>query len=95
MLERHPHEEHLLEDMIVWPDNLDTEVWYYADVQEATNSHRYSMYHDEESDTKYEIWTELLEVRDWAALEQEWSEANSSKNPGEVISSKNTAIFKD
>jgi len=95
VLERHPHEEHLLEDMIVWPDNLDTEVWYYADVQEATNSHRYSMYHDEESDTKYEIWTELLEVRDWAALEQEWSEANSSKNPGEVVSSKNTAIFKD
>ena len=36
--------------------------------------------------TGYEIWTVLLQVRDWAALEREWSESNSSSNPGDVVS---------
>ena len=81
VLKRAPHKDHLLEDMIVWPDNLNEDVWYYADVQEATNSHEFHM----DKDDEYEIWTELLPVRDWVALEQEWSEANSSRNPGEVV----------
>ena len=34
---------------------------------------------------EHEIWTELLPVRDWVALEREWSEHNSSRNPGEVV----------
>ena len=29
------------------------------------------------------------------ALEQMWSDANSAYNPGEVVSSRNAAIFKD
>jgi hypothetical protein len=33
----------------------------------------------------FEVWTELLPVRDWVALEQMWSQANSSKNPGEIV----------
>ena len=38
-IDRHPHEDHLLDDMIVWPDNPET-AWYYEQVQEATNSPR-------------------------------------------------------
>ncbi len=62
-LERAAHKDYLLDDMIKWPDNADTNEWYYADVQEATNSHNYS------KNTSYEVWTELRAVRDWAALE--------------------------
>lgn len=94
VLERYPHKDHLLEDMIRWPDNLDTDAWYYADVQEATNSHSFDMLRDEE-DEPYEVWTELLPVRDWTALEREWSEYDSSRSPGEVVSSKDAALFKD
>ena len=93
VLERHPHKEHLLEDMIVWPDNMDETMWYYEDIQEATNSHVFDRLYDEDNQP-YEIWTELLPVRDWVALEQMWSDANSSYNPGEVVSSKNASIFK-
>lgn len=94
VLERYPHKDHLLEDMIRWPDNMDETMWYYADVQEATNSHNYNMHRDEKP-LPHEHWTALLPVRDWAALEREWSEYNSSRNPGEVVSSKGAAIFKN
>ena len=83
VLERHPDKDHLLADMIQWPDNMDTGKWYYADVQEATNSHDYDMEGTEAE--PYEVWTKLLPVRDWVALEQEWSDANSSENPGDVV----------
>lgn len=87
VLERYPDKDHLLEDMIVWPDNMDEDMWYYADMQEATNSHDYEMNRWTNGEP-YEIWKTLLEVRDWAALEREWSEYNSSHNPGEVVSSR-------
>ena len=83
VLERHPDKDHLLADMIQWPDNMDTGKWYYADVQEATNSHDYDMEGTEAE--PYEVWTKLLPVRDWVALEQEWSDSNSSENPGDVV----------
>ena len=57
--------------MITWADNT-ADKWYYADVQEATNSHIYLW-----DDFGYEIWDALLPVRDWAALEKEWSTANA------------------
>ena len=76
-LERKPHKAHLLADMIQWPDNMDQTTWYYADIQEATNSHEYYMTTREQGE-EYEIWTELLPMRDWPALEKEWSDANSS-----------------
>ncbi|MEE0748703.1 S-layer homology domain-containing protein, partial [Evtepia sp.] len=41
-IDRHPDADHLLDDMIVWPDNPET-AWYYEQVQEATNSHEYTM----------------------------------------------------
>ncbi len=82
-LGRYPSADHLMDGMITWPDNQNTSAWYYADVQEATNSH------DLESITVnnelMESWTELLPVRDWAALEREWSSNNSSENPGDVL----------
>ncbi len=94
VLERYPHKEHLLDDMIIWPDNQNVDAWYYADVQEATNSHTFDTKRDAD-DEPYEIWKEILPVRDWAALEKEWSEHNSSRNPGEVVSSKDASIYKD
>lgn len=80
LLERHPHKDKLLDGMIVWPDNADDSAWYYAEVQEATNSHAYEM------EDGVERWTELLPVRDWAAFEKEWSTAFSAGNPGDVVS---------
>ena len=75
-LGRAPHEDHLLpeEEMITWPDNL-YGAWYYADMQEATNSHDYDWIRV--SGERVEEWTEKLPERDWAALEQEWSSAYS------------------
>jgi len=75
-LKRHPDEDFLDEDMIVWPDNPEHK-WYYADVQEATNSHSYMLHI--KVDVTYETWYDVLPNRDWAALEKEWSKANSVK----------------
>ena len=82
-IDRHPHEDHLLADMIVWPDNPET-AWYYEQVQEATNSHEYTMNTDDEQNP-YEIWTNLLPNRDWSELEKEWSDANDGAGSGEVV----------
>ena len=83
VLKRAPHKDHLLDDMIKWPDNMDKSVWYYADVQEATNSHTYTM--SGMTDGVYEIWQKLRPVRDWEAFEKMWSTAHSAANPGEVV----------
>lgn len=92
VLERKPDKDNLLDIMVKWEDNSNTEAWYYADVQEATNSHNFELDTDENGD-EYEIWTELRPVRDWAALEKTWSDTNSADNPGEVISSDKNAVF--
>lgn len=82
-LNRHPDKNHLLPDMLRWPDNMDTTQWYYADMQEATNSHAYDWMTNHKED-----WTHLREVRDWAAFEKAWSTANSAHNPGEVVNNR-------
>ena len=82
-IERHPDADHLLDDMITWPDNPET-AWYYEQIQEATNSHEYTMNTDDEQNP-YEIWTELLPNRDWSELEKEWSDANDGAGSGEVV----------
>lgn len=43
MMHRLPEsEEDLLpQDMILWPDNMDKEAWYWLDIQEASNYHEY------------------------------------------------------
>ena len=83
-LRRTPHKDQLLtgKEMITWPDNMDKNKWYYAAVQEATNSHEYIR----GSISDYETWTKELPVRDWAAFERAWSDANAAANPGEVVS---------
>lgn len=81
VLERTPHKDHLLEKMIKWEDNMDVSAWYYAQIQEATNSHDYTRM----SDRNIEKWERLLPVRDWAAFEREWSNSKSATNPGEVV----------
>lgn len=82
-LGRAPHADYLLDDMITWPDNMDTSTWYYAAVQEATNSHDYE--NVEVDGQVFEQWTVLQPVRDWAALESEWAGVYDSENPGEVM----------
>ena len=71
-LGRAPHKDHLHDYMITWEDNMDTSKWYYAEVQEATNSHTY-----EWEVEGHENWLDILPVRDWAALEKRWSYAFS------------------
>ena len=82
-IDRHPDAEHFLDGMITWSDNHE-DAWYYEQVQEATNSHEYTMHTDDEQNP-YEIWTELLPVRDWAQLEKEWSDAHSGQSGGDVV----------
>ena len=74
VLFRTPDKDHLLPDMITWPDNNDTGKWYYADVQEATNSHDYERVDNKSPET----WTKINPPRDWDALEKELAQ----KYPG-------------
>ena len=53
----------LLEGMLIWPDNADTSAWYYIDVQEATNGHKY-----ERVTKPTEKWTALEVSRDWTQI---------------------------
>lgn len=67
VLQRIPQsKDDLLADMVIWPDNADTEKWYYRMVQEATNSHYYAR-----KQNGYEYWIALREAPDWAAYEKQ------------------------
>ena len=83
-LGRKPETDHLLpeSEMINWPDNLKRSVWYYAQMQEATNSHDYRW--TSIGSEACEQWTAKLAERNWAALERAWSNANSAPG-GEVM----------
>lgn len=83
-LGRKPNKDHLLpeSDMINWPDNLRPLAWYYAHMQEATNSHDYRWISI--GSEACEQWTAKLAERNWAALERAWSHANSAPG-GEVM----------
>ncbi len=65
MLGRKPHADYMLAEMTRWPDNPQS-AWYYAAIQEATNSHDYTMTDD------HEVWTALRNNIDWAAAEKDW-----------------------
>ena len=66
VLHRLPETEHdLLDYMVIWPDNMDVNAWYYLAVQEATNSHFYNR----KENPVYETWTEFREPFDWSLLE--------------------------
>ena len=64
-LGRNPDADHLLPvaQMNTWPDNSDTGVWYYAQIQEATNSHDYRWI------CSVEQWTAKLADPDWDKLQ--------------------------
>ena len=64
-LGRAPDADHLLpeSEMNTWPDNRPG-TWYYAQLQEATNSHEYKWSGD------IEHWTAKLPERDWDALQR-------------------------
>ena len=72
-LNRAPDKDHLLSDMITWVDNMNVDAWYYAEIQEATNSHTYTW------DKTSEIWEKIRPVRNWSELEKSWSEANDGE----------------
>lgn len=76
VLGRKPHVDHLLPEaeMKTWADNADKAAWYYADIQEATNSHDYDMPEEQTAET-VEQWTAKLTDQDWPAVEQAWIEA--------------------
>ena len=86
LLGRKPHRDGLLPEsqMVLWPDNMNTGVWYYADVQEATNSHTCDLDGTLVDGERFERWLAPLPVRDWAALEREWSEAHSGYDGHDV-----------
>lgn len=69
MLGRTPDKDHMLDTMKQWPDNPES-AWYYAAIQEATNSHLYTR----EEGAASESWTELQTNPDWAALQQQWAQ---------------------
>ena len=68
VLGREPDAANLHPDMKVWDDNS-PDAWYYAEIQEATNSHTYSR------DGGSEYWLTIEPLRDWEALEAEWANA--------------------
>ena len=76
-LNRKPDKEHLLDKdgMLTWVDNNPGD-WFYADLQEATNSHDYIWLTEDQE--MIEEWTAKLPQRDWAALEHAWSTAHSA-----------------
>ena len=78
-LGRAPDKDNLLpeHEMLTWPDNS-RGAWYYAQIQEATNSHDYQWL------GAIELWTAKLAERDWDALEKEWSNAYSAPG-GDVV----------
>ena len=61
-VDRHPDADHLLDNMVTWPDNPES-AWYYAQIQEATNSHDYRWI------GSVEQWTAKLADPDWDKLQ--------------------------
>ena len=52
-------------EMNMWTDNLNTDEWYYIDVQEATNYHKC----DRIDKSQYEKWTAKIDDIDWASYQ--------------------------
>ena len=56
----------LLPGMNTWPDNANTNAWYYLYLQSASNSYTFEM----KQDGIHERWIALIPVRNWSALER-------------------------
>lgn len=74
VLGRAVQERGMAAGMKTFPDNLST-AWYYADVQEATNSHTYTRTTTQVSgyDFYYESWGAIQANPDWSSLETTWA----------------------
>lgn len=59
---------------VIWADNLNRDAWYYAEVQEAINSHTY------DQGDLHEIWETVFSIRNWAELEKIWSDEYDGHN---------------
>lgn len=94
VLGRKPHLEGLYTDelQILWPDMTDKTKWYYAEIQEATNSHQH-VYDLGINGNTYERWLSPLPVREWGKLEKIWSNYDSPANPGEIWSNPYDPLF--
>ena len=81
MLNRLPETEHdLLPGMVTFPDNMDRRTWYYLYIQEASNSHNYTM----NANNRHETWTSLIRPElPWHVLERPYS------LPGDLFRSSN------
>lgn len=89
LLGRAPHKDLLHPGMTVWPDNMNPDVWYYADMQEATNSHLRTR----EEGFDYEIWDEVLPPPDWNALEVEWEALYGAQNAALMVDSREASRY--
>lgn len=56
-------EADLLAQMKTWPDNMNTTMWYYLPIQEATNSHDYDI-----KANGYEKWKSIITTPDWSSI---------------------------
>ena len=67
-LQRVPEKDHLrpTSEMRTWPDNSDTNAWYYADMQEATNGHDYEW--RTANKKRIEKWTRIRPDFNWDAV---------------------------
>lgn len=86
VLERGVEKDHMLPDMIKWPDNLYGD-WYYEAVQEATNSHEYVHLSEPFPDQNFfcEEWLKILDIPDWAALEKNLLQSAEGNANGQDI----------
>ena len=74
LLNRQPEDaDDLLPGMVIWPDNMNQNAWFYLYIQEATNSHDFEM----KADGVHERWIQLVEPRPWVLLERPDSTPNS------------------
>lgn len=80
LLYRLVDEDGLHDDMVKWIDN-NPGTWYYANVQEATNSHYYTRI----DIGYYETWTGIREPRDWEALEKAMSDVDDAGSEESVF----------
>jgi hypothetical protein len=59
----------LLPGMLIWPDNMNQDAWYYLYIQEATNS----QHHEMKADGIHKRWIQLIQPRNWRLLERPYS----------------------
>ena len=70
VLQRQPGtKDDLLDNMITWPDNMDTTAWYYLAIQEASNGHDYDKYTGKDG-SEYEKWSKLKDSPDWTKYQK-------------------------